>query len=91
MAETTNLNIRIDRDLKERADIFFADLGLSMTAAVNIFVRQALKQGKIPFEIISAPDPFYLAENIAALERSMSQLNAGKTVTKTFDELRAME
>ena len=91
MAETTNLNIRIDRDLKERADVFFADMGLNMTTAFNIFVRQALKQGKIPFEIISTPDPFYSTDNAAKLERSLQELNARKVVTKTLDDLRAME
>ncbi|MCL2757519.1 MAG: type II toxin-antitoxin system RelB/DinJ family antitoxin, partial [Coriobacteriia bacterium] len=40
MAGTTNLNIRIDRELKERAEIFFNELGLSMSSAFNIFVRQ---------------------------------------------------
>ena len=47
MAETTNLNIRIDKDLKERAEAVFADMGMSMTTAFNIFVRQTLRQGKI--------------------------------------------
>lgn len=91
MAETTNLNIRIDKELKEHAEAFFADLGLSMTAAFNIFVRQSLKQGKIPFEIIGAIDPFYSATNMRALEQSIRELNEGKTVTKTMDDLRAME
>ena len=41
MAETTNLNIRIDKDLKERAEAVFADMGMSMTTAFNIFVEFA--------------------------------------------------
>ena len=36
MAETTNLNIRIDKDLKERAEAVFADMGMSMTTAFNL-------------------------------------------------------
>ena len=91
MAEMTNLNIRIDKDLKDRAEAFFADMGLNMTTAFNIFVRQSLKQGKIPFEIVSAPDPFYSADNMRVLEQSARELREGKTVTKTMDELRAME
>ncbi len=91
MAETTNLNIRIDKDLKERAEAFFADLGLSMTTAFNIFVRQSLRQGKIPFEIIGTVDPFYSATNMRALEQSARELREGKTIVKTMDELRAME
>ncbi len=91
MASTTNLNIRIDKELKERAEAFFADLGLSMTTAFTVFVRQALRQGKIPFEIIGTADPFYSPENVHALERSVRQLREGKTVTKTLKELKAME
>jgi DNA-damage-inducible protein J len=86
---TTNLNIRIDKELKQQAELFFSELGLNMTTAINIFVRQSLRQGKIPFEIIS--DPFYSSSNIKALERSLQQLKEGKIVTKTLDELKDME
>jgi len=91
MATTTNLNIRIDSEIKERAEVFFADLGMSFTTAVNIFVRQALKQGKIPFEIRTECDPFYSASNMAVLERSLQESREGKVIFKTMDELRAME
>jgi DNA-damage-inducible protein J len=91
VAKTTNLNIRIDKDLKEHAEAFFADLGLNMTTAFNIFVRQSLKQGKIPFEIVGTIDPFYGAANMSVLGQSARELQEGKTVVKTLDELRAME
>lgn len=91
MSGTTNLNIRIDKDLKERAEAFFADIGLSMTTAFNIFVRQSLKQGKIPFEIVGTADPFYSTENMRALEKSAHELRTGRTVVKTMKELKAME
>ncbi|MDR1157488.1 MAG: type II toxin-antitoxin system RelB/DinJ family antitoxin [Oscillospiraceae bacterium] len=51
MTETTNLSIRIDRSLKDEADIVFNALGMNLTTAVTIFVRQAVRQKKIPFEI----------------------------------------
>jgi len=63
MAETTNLNIRIDKELKERAESFFGELGMSMTTAINIFVRQSLRQGRIPFEISISPDSLYNSTN----------------------------
>ena len=91
MAETTNLNIRIDKDLKERAEIFFGELGLNMTTAFNIFVRQSLRQGKIPFELSISSDPFYSPVNIKVLKQSIQEANEGKFITKTLDELRAME
>jgi hypothetical protein len=54
-------------------------------------VRQSLKQGKIPFEIIGSVDPFYDTANIRVLEQSARELHEGKTIVKTLDELRAME
>ncbi|MCL2214939.1 MAG: hypothetical protein FWC06_06985, partial [Treponema sp.] len=39
MTESTNLNIRIDKELKEQAECFFSELGLNMSSAFNIFVR----------------------------------------------------
>jgi DNA-damage-inducible protein J len=49
--ETTNLNIRIDKDLKTQADRVFNELGMNLTTAVTVFVRQSVRDGKIPFEI----------------------------------------
>ena len=51
MAETTNLSIRLDRELKEQADRVFSAMGMSLTTAITVFVRQAVRQKKIPFEI----------------------------------------
>lgn len=49
--DTTNINIRMDKSLKEQAESLFAELGMNMTTAFNIFMRQSVRQGKIPFEI----------------------------------------
>ena len=91
MAETTNLSIRIDKELKEQAESFFSELGLNMSSAFNIFIRQSLRQGKIPFEISLASDPFYNATNIAVLGKSIKEADEGRFITKTLGELRAME
>lgn len=56
MADTTNLSIRIDRDLKEEADQVFSSLGMNLTTAITVFVRQAVRQKKIPFEIALYPE-----------------------------------
>ena len=89
MAETTNVNIRMDKELKDRAERLFGEMGMSMTTAFNIFVRQTLRQGKIPFEI--SIDPFYSDSNMRSLRQSMQEADSGRFVVKTMDELRAME
>ena len=53
------VNIRIDDDLKARADNIFEELGMNMTTAFTIFIRQTIRQGGIPFEITTRKDPFY--------------------------------
>ena len=62
--QTTNISIRMDTDLKAQADHFFAELGMNISTAFTIFVRQALREGKIPFEIsLNTPNK----ETIAAM------------------------
>ena len=48
---TTNLNIRIDEDLKRNAEILFSDLGLNMSSAITIFLKSAVDYRGIPFDI----------------------------------------
>jgi addiction module RelB/DinJ family antitoxin len=52
----TNINIRVDSDIKAQSQSLFENLGLDMTTAINIFLRQALKKRAIPFEISERPD-----------------------------------
>ena len=56
MSETTNLSIRIDRELKNEADEMFNALGMNLTTAITVFVRQAVRQKKIPFEVSLCPE-----------------------------------
>ena len=48
---TTNLNIRIDKAIKDQAEEIFNELGLNMTTAVNMFLRTAIRERGIPFEL----------------------------------------
>ena len=48
---TTNINIRVDNTLKNDAEKLFNDLGLTMTSAITIFLRSAVNNNGIPFEL----------------------------------------
>ena len=48
---TTNLNIRTDKAIKDQAEEIFNELGLNMTTAINIFLRTAIREHGIPFEL----------------------------------------
>jgi len=79
------VNIRIDDGLKEKADFLFSELGLNMTTAVNIFIRQTVRQGGIPFEL--KIDPFYSESNMKVLRESIAQLDAGLGVEHELIEV----
>lgn len=67
MSNTTNISIRMDVELKKQAEQLFSDLGMNMTTAFNIFLRQAVRQQRIPFDIaLEVPNP----ETIAAMEEA---------------------
>lgn len=48
---TTNISIRMDTELKAEADALFEQLGMNISTAFNIFVRQAVRDGGIPFKV----------------------------------------
>lgn len=48
---TVNVSIRMDAEIKTEAEDLFSELGLSLGAAVNVFVRQAVRRGGIPFKV----------------------------------------
>lgn len=72
------VNIRMDDDLKHRGDELFNELGISMAAAVNMFVAQSVREGGIPFPVTTKKDPFYSAENMKVLRSSIAAAEAGK-------------
>jgi len=63
MTGTTNVSIRMDVGIKRQAEELFADLGLNMTTALTMFLRQAIRVQGIPFEISRMPN----AETIEAM------------------------
>ncbi len=55
MSESTSINLRIDKELKKQAEQLFATLGINMTTAMNIFLRQAVREQALPFKVSAAP------------------------------------
>lgn len=51
MLQTTNLNIRTDKDIKAQAEKICSELGLNMTTAINMFLRAMIRQNGIPFDL----------------------------------------
>ncbi len=80
MGKTTNLNIRVDEELKRDAEAIFHELGLSMSSAINIFLRHCVRYGGIPFELrIDNPN----AETLAAID----DVNNNRNMSKGYDRV----
>ena len=75
MAQTVNVNFRLDEADKKRMENVCNDLGLSMSAAFTIFAKKVGREHRIPFEV--SVDPFYSESNVAHLRRGVAALNAG--------------
>jgi len=70
------VNIRIDDILKEKADTLFNELGINMTTAFTMFVKAAVRQNGIPFEL--SIDPFYSEKKMKVLKESIREADEGK-------------
>ncbi len=86
MTQTT-ITARISTDDKNNFDKFCSDVGITPSAAINMFVKTVLRKNKIPFEIERDEDPFYSKENIAFLKEGIEALNAGKGVEHDLIEV----
>lgn len=77
----TNINIRMDSELKKQFEEFCSDIGMSMTTAFCVFAKKAVRERRIPFEITADSDPFYSQANMERLKKSIVQLETtGGTV-----------
>ena len=90
MAGSTNISIRMDSDLKAQADALFAELGMNLTTAFNIFVRQSLREGRIPFEVsLNQPNKETLAALLEAERIAKDSTVKGYTnMEELFADLR---
>lgn len=77
MAETTNFSVRMDKQVKQESEALFQDLGMNLTTAINVFLRQAVRAGGFPFEIkVDQPN----RETLLALLESERIANNPNTV-----------
>ncbi|HIX56767.1 MAG TPA: type II toxin-antitoxin system RelB/DinJ family antitoxin [Candidatus Anaerobiospirillum pullistercoris] len=83
---TTNINIRMDAELKRQFEEFCDDVGLTMTAAFTVFARKVVREQKIPFEI-SGDIPN--AQTIAAIKEAQ-RMKADPSLGKTYTDVDQM-
>lgn len=64
MANTTNFSVRMDSDIKKQCEALYNELGMTLTTAISVFLRQSLRVGGLPFDVrVEKPNK----ETIAAM------------------------
>ncbi len=82
----TNINIRMDENLKREFDGLCSNLGLTMTTAFNVFAKTMVRQQRIPFEIsMDVPN----AATISAMEE-VAQMKKNPALGKTYTDVDQM-
>jgi DNA-damage-inducible protein J len=67
MANTTNFSVRMDSDIKKQCEALYGELGMNLTTAINVFLRQSLRSGGFPFDVtLNTPN----AVTIAAMQEA---------------------
>jgi addiction module antitoxin, relB/dinJ family len=80
MAKSANINIRIEPEVKQDAENLFGSFGISVTDAINIFLRISIMEGGFPFIV---KQPRYNTETEAAIQEARD-IMSGKIQTKTY-------
>ncbi len=89
-ANSTTMNIRIDRGIKESAKEVFAELGLDLSTAVNIFFRQAIRENGIPFEMkLDTPNKETL-DAIKEVQKMKKNPSLGKSYRNVDDMMKEL-
>ena len=80
------ISLSIEDEEKKKAEEACADIGLSLSTAINIYLKKLGREKRIPFEV--SADPFYSQENISRIRKSVAQMEStGGTVHEVdFDD-----
>lgn len=82
----TTINFRVDENVKNQATAIFEDLGLDMSTALNLFLRQAILYGGIPFAVKKPRWVFSSKEELhAKLQEAVNEIENGEPTTDAID------
>ena len=74
------VSFRIDDKIKRDAEQVCDDIGISMSAAITIYLKRLGKERRIPFDLVA--DPFYSSKDIEVLDRRIADIKAGKIISE---------
>ena len=79
--KSVNVTLRVDKELKEQADALFEDMGLSLNTACRMFLKRAVQEQRIPFEV-RRPD--------RKTRKVIAEAEQGKGLSGSFDSVDAL-
>lgn len=82
---STNVNFRMDEQLKRNVEDICAHMGLTLTTALTMFCKKMEQERRIPFEVTADPDPFYAESNIHYLRGKLDALKRGTLPLEEHD------
>ncbi|WEV40344.1 type II toxin-antitoxin system RelB/DinJ family antitoxin [Lactobacillus sp. ESL0681] len=79
VSKKTNLNVKIDTNLKNEADLVFKDMGLTLSAAITMFLKRSVDDRELPFQ------PRVTTE----MDQALDEINSGNV--ESFDSVEDWE
>ena len=90
MANTTNFSVRMDSDIKKQCEAIYGELGINLTTAINVFLRQSLRVGGFPFDVrIEQPNKETMAAMLEA--EHIARDPSAKRYSDVEEALRALK
>lgn len=85
----TSMSIRLDSEVKEQAQLVFNHLGMDMTTAINIFLRQAIQYQGLPFDVRLDDRGKLLLQVVTDVEQNRNMSQPFESVSDLMEDLRA--
>jgi len=82
------MSIRLDSEVKEQAQQVFSNLGMDMTTAINIFLRQAIQYQGLPFNV-RLDENRKLLQVLTDLDQNRNMSQSFESVSDLMEDLRA--
>lgn len=86
----TTVSLRMDDDMKKELDEVCEAMGMNLSTFYMVYTKKALRERRIPFDIEAPIDSFYSDKNMEKLRKSIRQVEEGKVVVKSMEELEEM-
>lgn len=85
MAQSVNVNFRLDAQLKKNVEDICQRMGMNLTTALTICCKKIEQERRIPFDVTADADPFYSESNIRYLKERLDAINNGTAKLEEHD------